>query len=63
MKSSILRPKILILLLALYLISITMSKTKHPANMVLLRWFPTLFNKIEKYIVEIKYLNYNYSLK
>ena len=36
MKNSILRSKILILQLALYLISITMSKAKHPANMALL---------------------------
>ena len=36
MKNTILRPKILILQLALYLISITMSKAKHPANIVLL---------------------------
>ena len=28
-----------------------------------LRWLPTLFNKIEKYIIQIKYLNHNYSLK
>ena len=36
MKNFILRSKISILQLALYLISITMSKAKHPANMVLL---------------------------
>ena len=36
MKNSILRPKILILQLAPYLISITMSKAKYPANMALL---------------------------
>ena len=36
MKNSILRSKILILQLALRLIFITMSKTKRPANMVLL---------------------------
>ena len=36
MKNFILRSKILILQLALYLISITMSKAKHPANVVLL---------------------------
>ena len=36
MKNSILQSKILILQLALYLIFITMSKAKHPANMVLL---------------------------
>ena len=35
-KNSILRWKILILQLALYLIAITMSKAKHPANMALL---------------------------
>ena len=36
MKNSILRSKILILQVDLYLTSMTMSKTKHPANMVLL---------------------------
>ena len=36
MKNSILQSKISILQLALYLISITMLKTKHPANVVLL---------------------------